>query len=166
MAQVAVTLAAHDEAPALVRFFRALAAAEAPDDPGADERGAAGLRHSLEAWNFLRSDSSFVLLARVDGEPAGYILAVRIPKADARVGFLFVDEVYTLPAYRRRGVARALLERTQALAAELGLAGVRLLVRPENEPARGLYRSCGFAEHETMFCHWEGAGGKEQGTRS
>ena len=138
----------------IVRFFRGLAVAEAPDDPTAGERGEAGLRRSLAAWDSLHSDTCFLLLAHLEGEPAGYLLAVRIPKADARVGFLFVDELYVLPPFRRRGVARALVEQVQALAVEMGLAGVRLLVRPENEAARRLYRQCGFTEHEAIFGQW------------
>lgn len=156
MPTVDVTPAALRDLPDLRRFFGAAAAAEAPQDPAAAERGAAGLQAALWAHDFLRSGSCSLLLARVAEEPAGYLLAVRVPKADARVGFLFVDELYTLPAYRRMGVARALLERAQSLAGELGLAGVRLLVRPDNEAARTLYRSCGFAEHETVFCQWPG----------
>lgn len=183
MPRVAITIATSQDVPDLVRFFRAVAAAEAADDPAAAEQGEAGLRRSLEAWDFLRSDTCFLLLARLDvapskltrmaradtasgdqlassgwaadSAPAGYLLAVRIPKADPRVGFLFVDEVYVRPDYRRQGVARALLERVQALAGELGLAGVRLLVREGNETARALYRSSGFAEHETIFCQWQ-----------
>lgn len=156
--EIRVHRAAVADLAEVVRFFRAMAAAEDPDDPEAAERGEAGLRRSLAAWDFLKNDSCFLLLAHVAGEPAGYLLAVRIPKADARVGFLFVDELYVLPAFRRRGVARALVERAQALAAELGLAGVRLLARPENTPARRLYRQCDFAEHEALFCQWPRTG--------
>jgi len=157
LAQVAVTISTPRDLPDLVRFFRAMAAAVAPDDTEAADRGEAGLRRSLHSWDLFRSDTCPLLLARVDGEPAGNLLAVRIPKTDARVGFLFIDEVYVLPAYRRLGVGRALVARAQALAGELGLAGVRLLVRPDNEPARALYRSCGFREHQPILCQWDGA---------
>ncbi len=154
MAKVEVVRAGPEEWPALVCFFRALATAERPDDPEAARRAESGLRHSLEAWDWIRSESCFLFLARVEGRPAGYALAVRIPKADERAGFLFVDELYVLPDFRRRGVARALLERVQRLAGELGWAGIRLLVRPENTGARALYRSLGFVERETLFCEW------------
>jgi aminoglycoside 3-N-acetyltransferase I len=112
----------------------------------------AGLRASRAVYDLLASDSFWLLLARVDDQPAGLAAAARLPKADARAGFLFVDELTVLPAYRRRGVATALLRHTLALAAELGLAGVRLLVRPENEAARRLYRALGFDESATVLC--------------
>jgi ribosomal protein S18 acetylase RimI-like enzyme len=57
-----------------------------------------------------------------------------------------------LPEFRRRGVARALLARVEQLARELGLAGVRLLVRPENEAARRLYAALGYQMSASTFC--------------
>jgi ribosomal protein S18 acetylase RimI-like enzyme len=119
------------------------------------EGGAAaveGLRAARERYDLLRSDSFWLLAARVDGQPAGLAAVARLPKADARVGFLFVDELWVLPAYRRQGVASALLRHIIALASDLGLAGVRLLVRPENEAARRLYRALGFGESATVLC--------------
>jgi ribosomal protein S18 acetylase RimI-like enzyme len=154
MGGVEVVRAGPADLPTLVRFFRAVAAAERPDEPEAAGHAEAGLRRSLEAWDWMRSESCLFLLGLVGKEPAGYALAVRIPKADERAGFLFVDELYVLPAFRRRGVARSLLRRLQALSREMGLAGIRLLVRPENAGARALYRSLGFAERETLFGEW------------
>jgi ribosomal protein S18 acetylase RimI-like enzyme len=161
--EVQVVLAGPGNLPDLLHLFRAAAAAEEPANPAAADRAAAGLQRSLDTFDWLRSDSCWLLLAWVGGEPAGFVLAVRIPKADERAGYLFVDEVYVLPACRRTGVARALLARVQELAGELGLAGVRLLVRPENTAARTLYRSCGFEEGESVFCQWQGARYKVQG---
>jgi ribosomal protein S18 acetylase RimI-like enzyme len=112
----------------------------------------AGLRASRAIYDLLASDSFWLLLARVGDQPAGLAAVARLPKADARGGFLFVDELTVLPAYRRLGVATALLRHVKALAAELGLAGVRLLVRPENEAARRLYRRLGFDESATLLC--------------
>jgi len=109
---------------------------------------------AVEAGGLLTGDGAWVLLARVDGEPAGYALTCRVPKLDQRLGFLFVDELYVLREHRRRGVATALMREVQTLAQELGLAGVRLLVRTENAPARRLYQRLGFVEHSNLFCEW------------
>ena len=49
------------------------------------------------------------------------------------------------PVYRRRGIARALMEHMLRLAADAG-AAVYLEVRASNIPARELYRVLGFAE--------------------
>jgi ribosomal protein S18 acetylase RimI-like enzyme len=96
-------------------------------------------------------DSFYLFLASLDGLPAGAATAIVIPKLDARRGFLFVDELIVLPAFRRRGVARALLAWLEAETKTLGLAGLRLLARPENEAARALYYSAGFTESSSAF---------------
>lgn len=114
------------------------------------------------AEDFLAGDEFWVLLARVDGEPAGFAHVCRIPKADARRGFLFVDELFVHPMYRRKGVATALLNRVMEMSAELGLAGVRLLVRPENAAARALYRKAGYEEHPSILCQRQFLGGRER----
>ncbi len=138
----------------LARLMRAIAVEERPGDPSAAGEGEAGLHRALAASDLLSGDGVWVLLARVNGQPVGYALACCIPKLDHRVGFLFVDELYVLRPHRRSGVATALMRHLQALAQELGLAGVRLLVRPENTPARRLYQQLGFVEHDTCFCEW------------
>jgi ribosomal protein S18 acetylase RimI-like enzyme len=149
---IALSAVKSDNIADLVTLLRAIASDESPEAPLAADKAEADLAASRAAFDWTRSDSSWILLAYVDGEPAGYAVICRIPKADERAGFLFVDELHVLRAYRRRGVARALLARVDELARELGLHGVRLLVRPGNEPARSLYRKTGFEEYETVFC--------------
>ena len=61
---------------------------------------------------------------------------------------LYVDALAVDPAFRRRGVARALLERAEAAAAAHALDGVALDTGLHNEGARALYRACGFRERE------------------
>ena len=57
---------------------------------------------------------------------------------------LCVNDVFVLPAFRRRGVARALLARAAAEAIRRGAPLLELTVRADN-PARRLYRQVGFA---------------------
>jgi ribosomal protein S18 acetylase RimI-like enzyme len=116
------------------------------------EAAVAGLRTARARHDLLAADTFWLLLAVVDEQPAGLAAVALVPKADARGGFLFVDELAVLPAYRRRGVATALLRQVIDTAAALGLAGVRLLVRPENAAARRLYTALGFDEHATLLC--------------
>lgn len=121
----------------------------------ADETGSA---RGLQVWSpdeFLACGGFWVLLARMQGEAVGFAHVCLIPKADARRGFLFVDELFVHPAHRRRGVATALLDRVLEMSDERGLAGVRLLVRPENAAARALYQKAGFQEYPTLLCRRE-----------
>jgi ribosomal protein S18 acetylase RimI-like enzyme len=142
--------------PAAMRLFGAIAAETNAEDTGAAEEGQAGLRQSLAHYDITESSGIWVLLAELEGKLVGYALAVRIPKLDHRIGFVFVDELYVLRAYRRRGVARELLDAVHGLARRDGYAGVRLLVRPSNAAARALYRRLDYTEHEAILCElWE-----------
>jgi ribosomal protein S18 acetylase RimI-like enzyme len=150
--QVPVSAVSAAYLPALIALLRAIEAERLPADRDASERAEAEVRLSLSRFDFTQSHSCRMLLATVGGDPAGYALVVRIPKPDGRVGLLFVEELYVLSTYRRVGVASALLRACENVAREWGLHGVRLLVRPENDAARKLYRSAGFAESTTAFC--------------
>lgn len=138
--------------PAAMCLFGAIAAETRADDADAAEKGKAGLRQSLAHYDTTGPDGAWLLLAELEGKLVGYALAVRIPKLDLRLGFVFVDELYVLRAYRRCGVARELLEAIHGLAGQEGYAGVRLLVRPSNAAARALYKRFDYAEHEAILC--------------
>jgi ribosomal protein S18 acetylase RimI-like enzyme len=61
---------------------------------------------------------------------------------------VYVDALAVAPEWRRRGVARTLLERAERAAATAGLAGVSLDTGLQNAPARALYEASGFKELE------------------
>jgi ribosomal protein S18 acetylase RimI-like enzyme len=61
-------------------------------------------------------------------------------------GLLYVDALAVDPAWRRRGVARALLAEADRLAEALGLPGVALDTGIENRAARALYQRSGFEQ--------------------
>jgi ribosomal protein S18 acetylase RimI-like enzyme len=61
---------------------------------------------------------------------------------------LYVDALAVDPAFRRRGVARALLEQAEAVAAAQDFDGVALDTGLQNEPARALYTASGYRERE------------------
>jgi ribosomal protein S18 acetylase RimI-like enzyme len=63
-------------------------------------------------------------------------------------GSLYIDALGTAPAFRRRGVARALLGFAEGRARDLGLRRVSLETEVDNEAARALYERCGFEPGE------------------
>lgn len=83
--------------------------------------------HLTEGWGY-------ALLAEEAGEPCGYLLGSLI----AGEGEVF--RVATLPAFRRKGVAEALLSALLSVCEDCFLE-----VRRGNLPARGLYEKLGFA---------------------
>jgi ribosomal protein S18 acetylase RimI-like enzyme len=63
-------------------------------------------------------------------------------------GMLYVDALAVDPAYRRRGVATALLEHAERAAEASALDGVALDTGLQNEPARALYTASGYSERD------------------
>jgi ribosomal protein S18 acetylase RimI-like enzyme len=61
--------------------------------------------------------------------------------------FWWIQSVYTVPEFRRRGVFRVLYAQAQALAQQQGsVCGLRLYVDIHNERALAVYRYCGMRE--------------------
>ncbi len=149
---VEIVQVTHDHLSLLEDLWRADWLEEHPGDDAGALQMAAGIQKSLDHHDFLHSDSFWLLAAQVEGKFVGYATVVRIPKVDDRLLFLFVDELFVLKAFRRRGVATALLKRAFELGCALSVAGVRLIVESANENARQLYRACGFSEEEAIFC--------------
>jgi GNAT superfamily N-acetyltransferase len=82
-----------------------------------------------------------LLLARVDGEPAG-LGGVR--HLDTEVAE--VKSMYVAPAFRGSGLGRRILARLDEIAIEHGCHAVRLDTSDYLTPAVGLYRSAGYRE--------------------
>ena len=60
----------------------------------------------------------------------------------------YVDALAVATAWRRRGIARMLLDDATRDASALGLSGLALDTGLHNDGARALYRACGFRERE------------------
>ena len=85
------------------------------------------------------------LLVAMEGpRGVGACLANRIASVEHGGAVLFIEELYVAPDARRRGVARALLNRLLADSRASGVRAIELEVDEGHEPARALYRSLGF----------------------
>ncbi len=97
----------------------------------------------IDAWPLLDligvlSMSNVVRLKAVIGdEMVGFIAGDIKPRED----LAWIATIGVLPAYRRQGIAAALLT---ACESRLNVGRVRLSVRTENRPAQGLYASFGY----------------------
>jgi ribosomal-protein-alanine N-acetyltransferase len=112
-----------------------------------------------DAWSaasiaaVLAMPGSFGLLSITSEAPSGFLLA-RIAADEAEIISLGV-----LPAYRRRGVARRLLESAASRAADSGARRLFLEVAADNPAARGLYLREGFAQVGRRACYYRRAAG-------
>lgn len=132
--------------------IHALLAADANEQGRSRAAAVLGFDDALARFDFLRSNSFWLLIAFYQGKPAGWLSAARIPKGDARASFIFVDELWVLQACRRKGLATALLNEITSIARENGAHGIRLIAMPDNEAALAFYRRAGFNLEDSVFC--------------
>jgi ribosomal protein S18 acetylase RimI-like enzyme len=98
-------------------------------------------------WTFFgeRTALADVLVGLVEGRVAGYVKLGRKTELASTAHVLSVNGISVDPAFRRRGVGRALVEAAVAEARVRGARRLTLRVLGPNEGARRLYESCGFA---------------------
>ena len=100
--------------------------------------------------SLLRSEAPSLLIARYpdrNGEIVGTLtLAVyRVPTGIRSI----VEDVIVDERFRRKGIARALIEHAIELAREAGAVGVALTSNPTRAAANLLYQKLGFQQRET-----------------
>ena len=93
----------------------------------------------------LADPNHLLAVARVGQRVVGMASAVVITEPDKRPA-LYVDEVGTADAYRRRGIATALMTALLDAARQRGCTRAWLMTEPENATARAFYRAIGGTE--------------------
>lgn len=114
------------------------------DFPGTPERQAMRRALALQArllsgpWRLVTAFTGpfTVLVAEQDGAPVGCVAVSGAPPV--------ISNLAVHPAYRRRGIGRALLAAAEAFAAAHGAERVLLDVHADNEPAVALYQAEGY----------------------
>jgi len=86
-----------------------------------------------------------LLLALVDGEPAGCVAMRALPEAD-HANACEMKRLYVKRAFRRFGLGRLLTQQLMDLATQAGHSCMLLDTLDDMEAARGLYASLGFVE--------------------
>lgn len=94
------------------------------------------------AFSELDSQGFYVFAALCEGRFVGWIMLAYIPKVGKwNKGIIFVEELWTAPKFRRRGVAMKLMQKAFEVQNEIGAVKVRLYT--DNIPAQKLYEKCG-----------------------
>ena len=86
-----------------------------------------------------------LLLALVDGQPAGCVAMRALPDAD-HTNACEMKRLFVPRAYRRFGLGRRLAQELMDLATQAGYSCMLLDTLDDMEAARGLYESLGFEE--------------------
>lgn len=84
------------------------------------------------------------VLAFVNDNPAGLIIAIEGFSTFACKPLLNIHDVVVASAYRRRGICKLLLQRIEDIALELGCCKLTLEVLEGNQVAQAAYKAFGF----------------------
>jgi ribosomal protein S18 acetylase RimI-like enzyme len=97
------------------------------------------------AARFLDLPTHHLLIAYVDQVAAGMVTGVEMTMPDKGTE-MFLYELGVLPAFRRRGIARALVAELSRIARDRGCYGMWVLTDPTNVAARATYERMPNAE--------------------
>ena len=92
-------------------------------------------------WGWLQDPGHEVdaIVAVLDGQVVGFAHHRSYSRPSEGQTGLFLDDLFTAPDVRGRGVARSLIERLTQIARERGAAKVRWVTAPDNHTAQRLY---------------------------
>jgi ribosomal protein S18 acetylase RimI-like enzyme len=95
-----------------------------------------------------RRSNIHVALAFVDGAPAGLCISIEGFSTFACKPLLNIHDVAVSPAFRGRGISKALMAHVEETARRLGCCKITLEVLSENHVAMNLYKSVGFSQYQ------------------
>ena len=134
--RLTVRAATHEDVPELVALMREFYAESGYE---LDVSEAAGSFRTLIEQPALGG----VWLADIEGRGAGYVvLSVRYAMEFGALS-AYIDDLFVKPAFRRRGVATALLDALFAACTARGCASIHVEVGAANRPALALYSRFG-----------------------
>jgi ribosomal-protein-alanine N-acetyltransferase len=107
----------------------------------------------IAAGRFLANDSNELLIAYVDGDPAGFVSGTEVTHPDKVKPEMFLNELAVHESHRGRGIGRALVGALWKLAQERGCRGMWVLTDEDNAPANKVYSVAGGvrARTEVMY---------------
>jgi GNAT superfamily N-acetyltransferase len=100
----------------------------------------------------IQAQSHIVLIAEIDGRPAGFLLMLDgLPDDVTSLPQAFVAYMAVEPQLQRFGVGAALLAAAEGKAIERGLPYIALMVTEDNAAARALYASGGYVTERRLL---------------
>lgn len=103
--------------------------------------------------NELLNENLFLYAAEIDQKMVGWISLIYLPKVGRLKGqgYIYVDELWTMPSLRGKGVGQMLMKEADALRIEKNAVGIRLFVNQDNESAKKLYEKSGYKYVEETY---------------
>jgi ribosomal protein S18 acetylase RimI-like enzyme len=85
-------------------------------------------------------------VAEIESTMAGFACLRLVPHLQGDAPYAELTDLYVDPPYRRRGVARALMDRVEGQALAAGATEVVVITGSENDPAQAAYRVQGYGD--------------------
>ncbi|UXY15324.1 GNAT family N-acetyltransferase [Chitiniphilus purpureus] len=101
----------------------------------------------------LARQESVLLLAELDGEPAGFIQLYPSFCSIGAARIWILSDLYVVPEARSRGVARALMEKARQHGLASGAIRLELSTAHTNLAGQALYESLGY-QRDTVFRYY------------
>lgn len=95
-----------------------------------------------------RRQGVYVILAFVDGNPAGLVNCFEGFSTFACKPLLNIHDVIVIAEYRGRGISKKLLNKAEEIAINIGCCKLTLEVLEGNSIAQAVYKSCGYSGFE------------------
>lgn len=92
---------------------------------------------------FLANAANYLLVAEVDGEPAGFLLAYSIDRLDEDAAAMFVYEIAVAQEHQRKGLGTALISTIRGIAKRERMIETFVFTNYSNEGAVRFYKSTG-----------------------
>lgn len=100
----------------------------------------------------LEDPAMICLMAEEDGAPAGLCFVQMRRRTCMRdVPSAYMDDLFVQPAYRHRGIAKALFRQAERIAREKGAVRLDLMVWAFNEEALRFYQSLGMRPQRYIY---------------
>jgi GNAT superfamily N-acetyltransferase len=129
------------DADTIVRMIRELAAISG-GNPGVD---------SAYVGRYLAFPGRTILFAEVAGERVGLLAYSLDPNLYHAADGCLIEDLFVRPAWRGKGVGRALVDHVVAEAARQGWAEVSVSTDRDNRAALSLYRGAGLLEEYVLL---------------
>lgn len=102
---------------------------------------------------FLADSANWLLIADVDGRPAGFVSGTAILHPDAAQPEVFLNELAVAESFQGRGIGSALVGRLWREARDSGCRGMWVLTDAENVAANKVYSSQGGTRSGTQVMY-------------
>jgi ribosomal protein S18 acetylase RimI-like enzyme len=139
--------------PTIVAFVAAIQEHERRCAPKLKSGAEIGDEYAALLLDLVRTQAGFMLLAKAGGEAIGFVCAWPDRDDDpllaaAAQAHGYISDLYVVPAWRRRGVARLLMEAAEQALRHRGCRRLQLHCKAGNATALATYAAMGFRPYE------------------